>query len=1130
MKATWATSMVVVVAIGGGSAGLAQQYALVVVPPMAEGASRVVTARADVSDIARATGADGLLASAGEVPACRAAVERPDADPLPIPCQGNVDPDGQFVVSLWLDPSAAERRVRVYPEGAMVHQPQCPAALQFDQSADRVDVVGAGFRVSHAREKAWLPARIEFAGSGKVFDSFALNDRIYHPERGGYALRDDAAAKLEVLAAGPLRVALRVSARYVRDGEPAPGGAQATYTFEYLAGSPELRVEARVTQDAELQWTEIHLLEINFPDESFMRCALGDPEEERELTASSEAIRGSRWGALLDGMNVLALVGGPCTVYDGRGGYGTYLHGPWTDFRSREWRGSATVWIGSGPTALAEARQAARSPAVPRPIRLSTPRLEGAVAGMERTAREAQDVSEAGRAAWHAALVRQLVPRIGLGSATEVAEALSSAPPSAGRDARVFGTPSGELMLIDNGQAGLGLLRRPDGIAFLSLFDLVRKREVASPSGCDLFRVRTGPVGGAMVDMGPASGWGTTSAERGRVAGADIPSWVFRFADAPGAPGLSAELSARWEGPRIALRLRVANGSAERTVERVLFPTVGVCGLGDPGDDVAVFPRGPGEMRKAPLVNGGEYWGSYPDGWACMQFLAYYDSDGGLYVGIHDPLASTKGIHFLGDTGNGLVTLEFDWLAENSGRGGNGFEADADAVLELFGGDWFDAARIYRAWVSQAAPWWPSDGAKRLNGSGIAPMLDVWALGGGAPAECVEAVKRFADYMGTPCGFHWYNWHQIPFDVQYPHYFPTKPGFAEGVAELQASGVRVMPYINGRLWDTGCDDFDAKARPFATKKPDGTPNIEEYGSGAKLSPMCPTTELWRQTVAEIVGRLVGPECHVDGVYIDQVAAAAPAPCYDSTHGHPVGGGHYWTVDGYWPLMERVRRALPEGKFLTTECNAEPYAHLFDSYLTWHWQQQDAIPLFPAVYGGQIGMFGRSYGAGPDRALATRMKAAQQLVFGEQIGWIGPDVIDRPDEGPFVRQAVRIRRALHDYIVDGEMAHPPVVVGDVPTVTADWQWSGKWIVTTDALLTGSWRARDGRLVAIFANVSDAPISVTWRFDGAAQGLRGPRLVVARRTETDVSESLTDLRFDRPLTVEPRQVVAFELRDQ
>jgi hypothetical protein len=88
--------------------------------------------------------------------------------------------------------------------------------------------------------------------------------------------------------------------------------------------------------------------------------------------------------------------------------------------------------------------------------------------------------------------------------------------------------------------------------------------------------------------------------------------------------------------------------------------------------------------------------------------------------------------------------------------------------------------------------------------------LCVWAVGGGAPKECVPIVKEFAKFMGVPVGFHWYNWHQIPFDNDYPHYFPTKEGFAEGVRELQQSGVFVMPYINGRLWDTrdkGTEDW-----------------------------------------------------------------------------------------------------------------------------------------------------------------------------------------------------------------------------------------------------------------------------------------------------------------------------------
>ena len=45
------------------------------------------------------------------------------------------------------------------------------------------------------------------------------------------------------------------------------------------------------------------------------------------------------------------------------------------------------------------------------------------------------------------------------------------------------------------------------------------------------------------------------------------------------------------------------------------------------------------------------------------------------------------------------------------------------------------------------------------------------------------------------------------------------------------------------------------------------------------------------------------ECGVKGVYIDQIAAAAPTLCFDKSHGHPLGGGHWWT-EGYWKLLGR----------------------------------------------------------------------------------------------------------------------------------------------------------------------------------------------------------------------------------
>jgi hypothetical protein len=67
----------------------------------------------------------------------------------------------------------------------------------------------------------------------------------------------------------------------------------------------------------------------------------------------------------------------------------------------------------------------------------------------------------------------------------------------------------------------------------------------------------------------------------------------------------------------------------------------------------------------------------------------------------------------------------------------------------------------------------------------------------------------------------------------FPHYFPPKPGFKEGVSELEQHGVFVMPYINGRLWDTrdrGTEDFEfsSKALPAATKDHHGEPFVETY--------------------------------------------------------------------------------------------------------------------------------------------------------------------------------------------------------------------------------------------------------------------------------------------------------------
>jgi hypothetical protein len=270
------------------------------------------------------------------------------------------------------------------------------------------------------------------------------------------------------------------------------------------------------------------------------------------------------------------------------------------------------------------------------------------------------------------------------------------------------------------------------------------------------------------------------------------------------------------------------------------------------------------------------------------------------------------------------------------------------------------------------------------------------------------------------------------------------------------------------------------------------------------------------------------ECGVKGVYIDQIAAASPTLCFDRSHGHPLGGGHWWT-EGYWRLISDIRKAMPADRMLTTECNGEPYIHVFDGYLTWHWQYDGQVPAFPAVYGGAIQMFGRSYGGGSTGDVALRMRAGQQLVFGEQIGWISPATALAKDNRAFFREVVALRRQLARFVYAGEMARPPRLEGDMPAVRADWQWGGVDWVTTDAVLTGAWHEpAAGRLALVFVNVSDTPVTARVDFDAGPYGFTGPDVRLTRLTPAGRGLTVVEPRhIRRDVTFPPRQAWAWEV---
>lgn len=157
-----------------------------------------------------------------------------------------------------------------------------------------------------------------------------------------------------------------------------------------------------------------------------------------------------------------------------------------------------------------------------------------------------------------------------------------------------------------------------------------------------------------------------------------------------------------------------------------------------------------------------------------------------------------------------------------------------------------------------------------------------------------------------------------------------RDGFDAAREKMQQLGIRVVPYINGRIFDTATETWQKEngfacasksAPPVASASPALSTYNESYGSHAVFAVSCPYTSYWQSKISDTTETLV--KTHgVDGVYLDQIAAAGPKNCFDGSHGHTIGGGDYW-VRGYSTMLDECRSAV--------RCLAHPIHPIFPSF-------------------------------------------------------------------------------------------------------------------------------------------------------------------------------------------------------
>ncbi|MDD5707907.1 MAG: DUF6259 domain-containing protein, partial [Kiritimatiellae bacterium] len=346
-------------------------------------------------------------------------------------------------------------------------------------------------------------------------------------------------------------------------------------------------------------------------------------------------------------------------------------------------------------------------------------------------------------------------------------------------------------------------------------------------------------------------------------------------------------------GRRLEMDFRVESLSSNMVIRDVIFPVFGFAKMTQ-GTDTLVYPRFSGLLVNHPAGTRSpvSQEGVYPSGAATLPFGAYYDERAGVYFGFEDPLARTKSFTVTGKR----ESLQAAWRSLAGlplGRqGGNGFECAGRAVVEVFAGDWFDAGQIYKRWLAREAHWWPPH-VPRLDTPAWFRENCLWLnclTGGPQPQgdeQMVAELKAIRDYLGLPYGIHWSCWNDAA--EAWPN-FHARPGVEDSIKQLQAQGIFVKAYIDSRLWGIVEPSFPTVGRACAVKSPDGALSYESYGptDAAKYAVMCPAAAAWRQRMVAMAQSVAGHG--FDALYHDQVATAAPLPCYDPAHGHALGGG------------------------------------------------------------------------------------------------------------------------------------------------------------------------------------------------------------------------------------------------
>ncbi|MDX1666391.1 MAG: DUF6259 domain-containing protein [Saprospiraceae bacterium] len=577
-------------------------------------------------------------------------------------------------------------------------------------------------------------------------------------------------------------------------------------------------------------------------------------------------------------------------------------------------------------------------------------------------------------------------------------------------------------------------------------------------------------------------------------------------------------------------------GLVEGQIGKLNFPRI--AGLEDLGNEKLAVPvwmgqllDGPREQLSAREEGEKRYEWTYPGSLSFQMLALYNPQEIGLYVAANDSLSYRK--HFSVEL-NEQDELTFELTAfTDLASDDNSFSPPYEAVIGTFRGDWLTAAERYRKWGEKQK--WSRD-SRLINGLSPSWLEEtaLWVWNREESDQVLAPAVALRQDLGLPVSVLWHWWHQGSYDDSFPEYFPPREGrrsFVSAVRNARTDGVNAIVYMNQLQWGTSTESFEKdNATAYAVKDREGNIRSHVYNifTGKSLTNMCIVTDFWKDTYASLAQRALN-EYGVSGIYMDQ--ACLSRMCYDPDHGHPLGGGNYWTRNS-GALTHQIRAGTSRSNqpVLAGEGGLESYLPYLDLFLTLQVSREryagigpwETIPLFQAVY-HEYGVTFGSYSslltppyddkwpskfapedeeAMLDEAYNRQflMEQARSFVWGMQptiANYRSFLATERKEEIDFLKRLAKVRYRSLDYLLYGRFVRTPNIESPSNMMALSrlsiyaGRGEGERVTSFEGefplLYSQAWRAENGRIGIALASISEEALPVRARFDAGDYGL-------------------------------------------